>query len=278
MRWLVVTLMAAVGAVWVAGCGGGIPITQETLFQNKQALHPADFRQEGVELETTRVTVADGVELDAWHFRKQGAQCTVLYFGGQGFHMVLAGDFVDRFLGGIDADLMMSDYRGYGRSGGEPTVETMKADALEVYGAARERADNGCIVAHGHSMGSFVATWLATKREVAGVVLENPATNAEEWAGAMVPWYLDLFISFDIGDSLKEQDNLALIDQIEVPLLIVAGADDPITPPSLARKLFKRARAVPKHLEVIPEGGHNGLIRKPAYLEAYRNFLSHLDR
>lgn len=56
------------------------------------------------------------------------------------------------------------DYRGYGRSEGDPTEDALFSDALAIYDlvAARPTVDKQKIVAMGRSLGSGVATYLAT--------------------------------------------------------------------------------------------------------------------
>ena len=89
----------------------------------------------------------------------------------------------------------------------------LKQDALSVYeyvtgelGVAPEH-----LIVHGHSLGTFVATYLANEHPVGGVVLENPATNVDAWSKALLPWYLRLFIGFDFAEPLREEDNLTRV-------------------------------------------------------------------
>ncbi len=262
----------------LVGCGGGIPVDQEGVFQAKRTLYPDQFEMEGVELRNMRVQVEDGIALDAWYFQRPEAECTVVYFGGQGHHMVTSRDFIEGFLEGTSAELFMIDYRGYGQSDGKPTVDALKSDALAVYDKVVSLDGERCVIAHGHSMGAFMATWLAENKPVDGVVLENPPVSVESWTGALVPWYLDLFISFDIDPALKDEDNLARVRKLQAPLLVIAGGEDKITPPEQARTLFEAAASEPKWLEVIEAGGHNDLSEHTSYFEAYGKLIDHLRR
>jgi pimeloyl-ACP methyl ester carboxylesterase len=63
------------------------------------------------------------------------------------------------------------NYRGYGKSEGEPSESALFRDALEIYDliAARSAVDKQRIVAMGRSLGSGVAAFLASQRPVAAV-------------------------------------------------------------------------------------------------------------
>lgn len=76
-------------------------------------------------------------------------------------------------------DSYFADYRGYGQSEVVPTIDALKADALAVYDSlvASGRVRPEALIVHSHSMGTFIATYPATQRPVAGLVLESPVTS-----------------------------------------------------------------------------------------------------
>lgn len=268
--------LIAVVAALAVGCGGGIPINEESVFQAKSSITPATFDRSDTRMTETMFGQAPTVH--GWHFDRTPSRCTTLFFGGQGFHMVLARRRVEAMLDNLPVDLFMFDYRGYGRSGGKATVEGLKADALTAYDHLAERFDADCIVAHGHSVGTFLATWLATKRDIDALVLEAPAVSAERFVDELVPWYLDLFIGFDIDPAFDGENNAKRLADIEVPTLLVAGAEDNVTPPTHARTLRSRAAGDPTDLTVFDEGTHNDLYTREAFPTRYRELLCHAGR
>lgn len=243
----------------------------------KPSITPATFTQDGVTLEehTMYTSEPDSVALNAWWLVPDEAESTVLFFGGQGFYLVQSTGYVDTFAA-LPARALMWDYRGYGKSEGEPTVAHLKQDALAVYHYVTEELDvePEQLVVHGHSLGTFMATYLANERTVGGVVLENPATNVEAWEKALLPWYLRLFLGFDFDETLRAEDNRTRIAAIEVPLLIVGGSDDGITPPEMAETLYEDARASSKELVIVEGGGHNELYASETMRTAYRSLLA----
>jgi hypothetical protein len=73
-----------------------------------------------------------------------------------------------------------------------------------------------------------------------------------------------------VDPALRNENNLDRLRDLSVPLLVVAGADDNVTDPSMARRLYREAGSADKDLVVVEEGGHNGLHDAPAVQSAYR--------
>ena len=61
---------------------------------------------------------------------------------------------------------------------------------------------------------------------------------------------------------------------MELPLLIMAGADDPVTPPGMAEQLFEIALTEHKTYVLIEDGGHNDLPQHSEYTTALRAFYA----
>ncbi len=251
-----------------------IPLSADTVFQPKPSVSPSHFEHATATLEDFFFASTDGTAINAWYLKQPGAEQTILFFGGYGFYLVQSSEYLEVFLRhGVNA--LLWDYRGYGRSEGKPSVAAVKADALRAYDALRERyaVPAATIVLHGHSLGTFLATYVAGQREVAGVILESPVTAAEDWVQTTVPWYLRMFLRFQIADELAGEDNRTRVAELTAPLLLLAGDEDKVAPPHMAETLYELASSADKTLEVIAAGEHNGLMAKPAYQAAYARFL-----
>lgn len=255
--------------ILLAGCSS-ITIGEQDVLYPKPSVTPQTFSLDGVRLTDTTVAVADTVDLNAWHLTQPEAETTVLFFGGNGFYLVQSKGYL-RALTRPSTNAFLWDYRGYGRSDGTPGVEELKHDALVVYDSLRARPDVSPdrLVVWGHSLGSFLASYVANEREVAGVVLENPATTVDDWVGNLIPWYVRLFLGVDVDPVLQGESNLEFVRSLEAPLLVVAGAEDNVTDPEMARRLHREAGSSEKELIVVDGGTHNGLYDDPAVQEAY---------
>ncbi|MEM1042303.1 MAG: alpha/beta fold hydrolase [Bacteroidota bacterium] len=258
----------------LAGCLT-IPLEEDGVFQAERTVTPGDFDVPGLTLEVLSIPVADGVTLDAWWMRHDDPRATVLYFGGQGFLLVKARATLEA-LAAQRMNVLAFDYRGYGRSDGTPSVEALKDDARVVYDTlvARPGVDPGRLIAHGHSMGSFVATALATERPVPALVLENPATDVEGLTSALIPLLLRPFVRFDIAEPLRGESNVERLRALPgVALLVAGGENDVITPPALARDLHDEAATDRKTLVIASGRGHNDITASEDFAEAFDAFL-----
>lgn len=249
-----------------------IELSESDAFDVKRTIYPQDFANSPYQL--TRHTLQSGAyPLESWWITQPNARGTVLYFGGNGFVMAMGHNIIHSILQ-QQMNLLVFNYRGYGRNKGEPSVAGLKTDGNAAYQFLTDSlgVPPGKIIVHGHSLGSFVATHIATNHPVAGLVLQSPLTNAQDMTEALVPSLLRPLIRFDIAPELQAEDNLAAITKVHTPLLVTCGTDDKITPQVMAEKLYETATTKNKQLKLIEGGGHNNLNTMPAYQQALRKF------
>jgi len=265
--------LAVATGLLLTGCTA-LTIQEEDVFYPKPSVTPKTFDLEDVTLTSTFVPVADSVSVNTWHLTNDDARATVLFFGGNGFYLVQSRSYLQA-LTRPATDAVLWDYRGYGRSGGRPGVEVFRQDALAVYDHVVEErtVDPDRLLVWGHSLGSFLAAHVAEERPVAGIVLENPATNVDDWVGYLMPWYVRLFFGVDVDPALREEDNLRRIRRIDRPLLVIGGAEDQVTDPAMARRLHDAAVTDEKELVIVEDGEHNGLHERDTVQAAYDRFV-----
>jgi len=227
----------------------------------------------GLSYEEVRFEAADGTALHGWFLPGAAGRPAVLFCHGN------AGNISHRLeslglLHGLGLSVFIFDYRGYGRSAGEPSEEGTYADARGALDWLRQRGWTPAqLVYFGESLGAAVALQLATEHPPAGLVLEAPFTSIAAMGRHHYP-----LLHFLLGWLLDARyDNLAKIGRIVSPLLIIQGEADTIVPPAMARRLYDAAKT-PKRLQLIPGGDHNDLLfsGRELYPEAWREFLDHL--
>ena len=257
------------GLLLVAGCLR-IPLNDATVFQPKDSVYPAIFAEPGADLEEVFFAGGDGTRLNGWYLTQEGAEQTVLFMGGYMFYLVQSRPYLDFFLRN-DLNAFLWDYRGYGRSEGEPSVEDLLADARAAYQWLREEQGVAPaeLIVHGHSLGSFPAAAVAAEEPVGGIVLESPLTSAEDWSKTILPWYLQPLLGFDISEDIGRADNRERASEWEAPVLLVVGEEDPITPVKMAERLFAEIPDPDKRLLVVEERNHDDLPEDPAFDEGY---------
>jgi hypothetical protein len=212
------------------------------------------------------LVTADGLRLLAWYVPPPKGRPVLLYFHGNGGHVGYRWSRLSRFAAS-GFGVLMPEYRGYGGNEGQPSEVGFFADAavamafLDKEGIPPDR-----IVVYGESLGTGVATRVASERQLAALVLEAPYTSITAMAAAQFPF---LPVSLMLKDRF---DSLSRITRVRAPILIMQGERDQIVPPTLGRALFTAAPE-PKEFWSSPDGGHDDLFDFGAD-EAVIDFLS----
>jgi hypothetical protein len=226
---------------------------------------------------TTQLSVAreDGATLKGILLEQPNARSTVLYFGGNLFHIDPHLNELLPILAACGTNVAVFDHRGYGRSSGKPTVATLQEDALAIFDAVNARYP-GRVIVHGQSLGSFIAAHLAQARPVLGTVLETTATSAEGLVAANIPWYARPFVRVDLEASLRQVDNRAAAAGFRSAALVIAAGQDKQTPPHLGRQVFDAIPRQDKQFLLLEKAGHNGALATEGAGAAYCGFVRSL--
>jgi uncharacterized protein len=170
-----------------------------------------------------------------------------------------AGNVGDRILhaallSAAGFDVLLFDYRGYGRSSGRPGEQGTYRDARAARSALHEQpgVDASRVLYLGESLGGAVALALALEFPPAGLVLQSTFTSVRDLARVHYPFLPARMVP-------DAYPSLARIPRLRAPLLVVHGERDEIVPLSLGAALFKAAPA-PKRIHVVPRVGHNDLV------------------
>lgn len=146
--------------------------------------------------------------------------------------------------------VLLVGYRGYGGNPGRPTEQGLYADARAALGFLGETGITpDRWVLYGESLGSGVAVQMAQEYGAGVLVLEAPFTSLADMAQLRFPYFPSRWLVRDRFDSL------AKIGALDMPVLVIHGALDRVTPAALGRRLFDAARE-PKALHVFPDAGH----------------------
>jgi fermentation-respiration switch protein FrsA (DUF1100 family) len=267
LRKLAIGLLIALVAIWSAA--GGF-----FYFQQDQMTFPAPTRYAkgtpqdvGVPFEDLHIPVNGSEQIHAWWIPAASpSEKVLLMFHGNGY--VLEQGIAGRFKDDVEfmpfhrlpANLLAIDYRGYGASSSPGSASEQRvyedARAAFAYLTVQRRVPARNIVFVGRSIGTGPATEMATEHpEAGGLILISPFTSVPEAARAM--WYLRAFpLSLVIHNQFN---NLAKIGSVRIPVLIVVGSEDQITPPAMAQALFQKANE-PKRLYEMQGADHNGII------------------
>jgi pimeloyl-ACP methyl ester carboxylesterase len=170
-----------------------------------------------------------------------------------------------------EADVVGFHYRGYRPSTGRIGAAAVCGDALLVHDLAARRFPGRPVVAIGFSIGSGVASWLASRRTLAGLVLVTPFDSLEKVAAERIRW-LPVALLFR-----NPMESAEWLRRASLPVAVIAGGSDGLVHPARTDAL---RRAVP-HLvydRTIPGAGHNDIYEKHAFRDAMREALRAVTR
>ncbi|MCC5914998.1 MAG: alpha/beta hydrolase [Balneolaceae bacterium] len=255
-----------------------IEIGESDIFDAHKTVTSSDFDIPGYTLHDRELETEDGETLNSWFLEHDDPIATVVYFGGNGFLLVKSRPLIEAY-SQMNVNLLLFDYRGYGKSSGEPTVAGIKSDAEAAFSYANSHSDeNGQpLILHGHSMGSFLSAHIADRFEADGYILESPVTEVDQWTRKLIPWILRPFIRFDIAEPVKNESNLDKVRSIDIPLLIAGGTADEVTPFEMAEKLYRESASASKKLVKVEGGTHNDLPLYSYYRDSVRDFIEQIS-
>lgn len=190
-----------------------------------------------------------GAIVRGWHLPGAPEGPVLLWFHGNGETVHGLADLLRDFKSS-GFGLVAVDYRGYGGSSGTPTPANADDDAVAIFDWAARRYAR--VVVYGRSIGTGPAVWVASRRQVAGLILESPFTSLAAMARKGFP----LFPSFLAGRAF---DNLARIGGVKAPVLIISGERDATIPPEMGQRLYERVieRGGTAERWVVPGAEHN---------------------
>lgn len=148
-------------------------------------------------------------------------------------------------------DIYISDYRGYGKSSGEITSESqLCSDADSIYSYFASKYDPKAIVIAGYSIGTGLASYLASTRECKTLILEAPYSSLSALADEKLPLLPEWVKKYKFRSDLT-------IEKVTCPVYIFHGTADRLIPYRHSEILKKYS---PKaHLYALPGLGHNAI-------------------
>ena len=223
----------------------------------------------GMDFEEVALRTADGIALHGWYLPAADSDRVLLFFHGNAGNISHRGDSLAIFHR-LGLNVLIIDYRGYGRSEGRPSEAGLQRDAQAAWrflraekGFAAER-----IVLFGRSLGGAVAAAQAAEVTPGALILESTFSSAKDVAAEHYPLLSKLILlRYDFDTAIR-------VKGIDCPLLVIHSEDDEIIPFHLGERIYTAANE-PKQLLRL-RGGHNlGFIQsQPQYERGIGEFLS----
>ena len=245
--------------------------------EKKIIFHPAKFPEGywnpvslGLKVQDISFQSEDGVNLHGWFVPTSGARATLLWFHGNAGNLSHRLDNIQRLLP-LNLNIFIFDYRGYGKSEGEPDEQGIYKDLQAAYNKVLEleRVSVDSLFLFGRSLGGICAVETALNNSARGLILESVFTSASDMSRKIMPL-------IPLGWAIRSKlDAINKVPELKLPKLFLHGDMDEIVPFDLGRKLYEAA-ADPKNFYNIRGAGHNDtyIMGGPDYYNSLDEFIT----
>lgn len=248
MKNMLAPISAICACSLIFGC------SQENLIFYPEAL-PPDYRFAFSQPFEELTIPVEAATLNALLFKADNAKGVVLYLHGNAGSLrswgEVAPDFTSR-----GYDILIPDYRGFGKSTGTIAGEKqLLDDGLAAYRLLAKKGPEERIIVYGRSIGTGVATFIARSEKPRMLILESPFLSLIDLASHHYPFLPRPVISMFLRYPLR---NDLWIGETACPVYLFHGGKDDIIPFEHSLRLERLIRS-PHRLIRIEGGGHNDL-------------------
>ncbi len=191
-----------------------------------------------------------------------GLDDAIIYFAGNAESVGKLTDYYRHIF--PHETVYLINYRGYGGSTGEPSEPAFFSDALHIYDQIKSQHQTISII--GKSLGSGVATYLASQREIFKLVLITPFDSITSLAQQKFPFFP---VSWVVTN---EFDSMQYAKQIKAEVLVFIAENDQIIPPEHSNKLLQILPNTQSHY--LKNTNHNSLTNSAEYSQLLVRFFN----
>jgi len=227
------------------------------LFKPEKLPKDFSFYYENQTVSEYNIETRDGAIINGLHFSVEKPLGVVLYLKGNSKSIKGWGKFAVDFTRN-NYDVIMVDYRGFGKSTGKRSQKSIKHDLQFIYNKIRDKVNEKYIIIYGRSMGSGFATKLASMNSPKMLVLDAPYYSLSKVTGRYMPFMpLSIILKYPMP-------TYKWLKYVKCPIHIIHGTKDKLIPFSSSVKL---SQINPKltRLHPIIDGGHKNLNNFESY-------------
>jgi uncharacterized protein len=205
--------------------------------------------------------VEEGARINGLHFYRENPKGLILYFHGNTRSIKGWAKYAKDFYR-YDYDVVLVDYRGFGKSTGKRSETEMLDDMQFVYTSLSKQYSENHLIVYGRSLGSGFAAKVASDNNPRYLILDAPFYNFRKVIERFLPM---LPIRLVLRYHLRTD---RWIPKVKCPVYIIHGTKDWLIPISHSERL---QRINPRKIILIRihGGGHNNLPK----FDEYHNFM-----
>ena len=235
------------------------------LFKPERLPKEFKFYYDNQVVEEYNLETRDGAVINGLHFRTKRPKGVVLYLKGNPKSIKGWGKFAVDFTR-HSYDVIMVDYRGFGKSIGKRSQKAIKHDLQYVYNKIRERVPEKFIILYGRSLGSGFATKLASMNHPKMLILDAPYYSLAKVTGRYMPFMpLSIILKYPMP-------TYKWLKYVNCPIHIIHGTDDKLIP---FKSSVKLSEIKPKQTRLYPiiGGGHKNMNTFESYHKALTEII-----
>lgn len=210
----------------------------------------------------------DGNKINTLFFASKGkSKGLIFYCHGNRRNLKTWGRFAESFTKN-GYDVFMWDYRGFGKTKGNPSESNIFQDARVLYSKMSEKYTENMIILYGRSLGSGVATMLASENKPQQLILESSYFHLANVGERQLPIFPYAFL---INHPFRTDKYIV---KVKCPIHIFHGDKDELVPYESSIDLAKLVGEKPREMiTILKGGGHRGLERFDEYQAKLKEIL-----
>jgi len=208
----------------------------------------------------------DNAVINALHFKTKNPKGVILYFHGNAGDLSRWGEITSIFVE-KQYDVLVMDYRTYGKSTGKLSEDALYSDAQLCYDYLLKLYNEKDITLYGRSLGTGISAYLASKNKPKQLILETPYYSLVSVAKKRFP-------IFPVETLLKYKiPSYQFLEDVSCSISIFHGTEDIVVPFESGKKLFDSIKNPQKQFITIQGGEHNNLVEFDVYLNRIETIL-----
>jgi len=201
---------------------------------------------------------SDNILLEGGYVENKKNGPLVLYFSGNANNVL---EFLDNIATKIkNFNFIGFNYPGYARSQGKPCERCILKYACEIFDKYKPE------IIIGRSLGSAVATYVASKREIKKLILITPFDSIEEIAKIKYPF---LPLKLILKHKFKEID---WIKKVKAPVYVILAENENLIPKKCIENLLINIPNL-KSIKVIKNSTHIDILQHETIIKILTNYL-----
>lgn len=240
-------------------------LQEQFLFKPEKLPKDFLFEYENQEVDEYNIETRDGAVINGLHFKTPNPRGVVLYLKGNSKSIKGWGKFAVDFTRN-HYDVIMIDYRGFGKSTGKRSAKNLKHDIQYIYNKIRERVPEKYIILYGRSLGSGFATKIASINNPRMLILDAPYYSLFNVTNRYMPFMpLSIILRYPLPTH-------KWLKYVKCPIHIIHGTKDKLIPFNSSVKLADINPSITKLYPVLG-GGHKNMNTFESYHKILTNII-----